>query len=328
MERQIIQNAIKTPDGTILVSAYRHDYQQHVDITNGVTYMVDGGLDYIRRSGQNYIELAVYADEPFEELRLKYMRGSRGKDGKQPLKHIVIAEMDDEHLLSAIKYNADSGNPNCLPNKLYAKELAYRQTKQLTKMKERQFLNEKSGSLFTQINNEEYQTEDKKTLPAWYVENNFVEIFTLHVPIGTMFTVPGHSNTIFTVSSIKDEEVDITWEGGNTYYNVDTVNDFFKLGTWKVYTPVKKLLFTTDDEVEIFEGDEWFYVNLSKLNYAPKKTRNAEYKGNKHAEVLTFATKESANEFLLSNRRLFSLRDIAENVGNLDGMLDIAKLRF
>lgn len=31
MDKQLIYNAIKTPDGTVLVSYHRHDYKTHLD---------------------------------------------------------------------------------------------------------------------------------------------------------------------------------------------------------------------------------------------------------------------------------------------------------
>lgn len=62
--RQILYNGLRTPDGTIISSKYRHDYVTHLD-KNGKTYMIDGGLDYVRCSnnGDEFI-LTIYSDDP------------------------------------------------------------------------------------------------------------------------------------------------------------------------------------------------------------------------------------------------------------------------
>ncbi len=49
MEKRLIYNSIITPDGTVLVSRHRHDYNSHLD-KNGLTYSIDGGTDYTRTS--------------------------------------------------------------------------------------------------------------------------------------------------------------------------------------------------------------------------------------------------------------------------------------
>ena len=104
---QIILNRIKTPDGTIITSYFRHDYVTHLD-ANGKEYMVDGGLDYLRRNcveDSPYEELSVTDDAPFEQIRESLHWGSRGKKGDQQLKFIPICEMADEHLKAIIKLN-------------------------------------------------------------------------------------------------------------------------------------------------------------------------------------------------------------------------------
>ena len=102
---KIIYNAIRTPDGTVLVSRHRHDYKTHIDSTNGKEYMVDGGFEYLRRNAQDdYEELSRYDDEPFEVRRQIVAWGTRGKDGLQPLKYVVVAEMETEHI-EAVLYS-------------------------------------------------------------------------------------------------------------------------------------------------------------------------------------------------------------------------------
>jgi hypothetical protein len=113
-ERQIIYNAIKTPDGTIISSDHRHDYVTHTD-KNGKTYGVDGGCEYLRRIGDcgDCEDLSLYLEkwtpEFHEKARQVVKRGGRGKDGMQPLTWVPICEMNDSWVLATIKYNTERG---------------------------------------------------------------------------------------------------------------------------------------------------------------------------------------------------------------------------
>lgn len=100
-----VSNAIRTPDGTIICSRFRHDYQTYVD-ANGKEYMVDGGLDYLRRSVVDdapYEELSVPSSAPFETIREALEWGTYGKDGKDPLRYVKISQMADDHIAKVIE---------------------------------------------------------------------------------------------------------------------------------------------------------------------------------------------------------------------------------
>ena len=97
---RIVSNCIRTPDGTILESMHRHDYKTYVD-ANGLEYMVDGGLDYLRRNVHDdapYIELSVYSDDSHDVIRDVFKWGTRGKDGKQPLTYVPLKNLTTEHI--------------------------------------------------------------------------------------------------------------------------------------------------------------------------------------------------------------------------------------
>ena len=99
-EARIVSNRIRTPDGTILESMHRHDYVTYLD-ANGKEYMVDGGLDYLRRNVHDdapYEELSVYADDLHIEIRSVFKWGTRGKDGKQPLTYVPLKDLTTEHI--------------------------------------------------------------------------------------------------------------------------------------------------------------------------------------------------------------------------------------
>lgn len=98
-----VLNAIRTPDGTVLRSRHRHDFQTHVD-ANGETYMVDGGLDYLKRSvnAAPYEELSMDSSAPFEAIREALEWGTYGKSGKDPLRYVKLSEMSNDHIQSIL----------------------------------------------------------------------------------------------------------------------------------------------------------------------------------------------------------------------------------
>ena len=101
----ITQNAIMTPDSTYLVSTHNHDYRAHTD-SNGVLYSVDGGYEECTWSNGNGQEecLRLSSDDPFIEVREKLLWGSYGKSGKEPLHHIRLKDMGEEHIANVIEY--------------------------------------------------------------------------------------------------------------------------------------------------------------------------------------------------------------------------------
>lgn len=121
---QLIFNGIRTPDGTILQSRHRHDYKTHLD-DNGHVYMVDGGLDYLRRhvppKGFEYEELSLNADHLHSKIRELVDWGTYGKDGDQPFKRVLLKDMTDDHCRAIIR--ADCGE---IWKKLMEDELDYR----------------------------------------------------------------------------------------------------------------------------------------------------------------------------------------------------------
>jgi hypothetical protein len=99
---QLLRNAIRTPDGTILESRSQHDYKTYTD-ANGKEYMVDGGLAYCRRSAHgDEVDLSVFDDGTHTTRSNTLVWGSYGKNGDQPLKYSTIAQMSNEHILAVL----------------------------------------------------------------------------------------------------------------------------------------------------------------------------------------------------------------------------------
>ena len=100
MEDGLVYNAIRTPDGTVLVSYNRHDYKTYID-ANGHEYMVDGGLDYCRRNVVKEApaeELTVHFSAGHDKVREVLSWGTRGISGHEPLRYVVLCDMDTDHI--------------------------------------------------------------------------------------------------------------------------------------------------------------------------------------------------------------------------------------
>ena len=126
MEKQLIYNSVKCLNcGEVLISHHRHDYKT-CSCENKT--MVDGGLEYLRFGGKDLSLVEtnyLYDDEPFEVIREHVFRGGKGVNGDEPLKYVLLKDINDDWLNAIIDYE------NCIrPNnkylKYYNKELEYR----------------------------------------------------------------------------------------------------------------------------------------------------------------------------------------------------------
>lgn len=127
MERFLIQNSVTCLEcGETLVSQHVHDYKT---CSCPQATMVDGGNEYGRYGGMDLAKVQtnyLYSDAPHEQLREVITRGSRGKDGKQPLTYIKLCDIDDEYLDALIDYEGTNRPQNkYLP--FYKQEKEWRQ---------------------------------------------------------------------------------------------------------------------------------------------------------------------------------------------------------
>lgn len=99
----LVYSALRTPDGTIIESRHRHDYKTYTD-ANGKTYMIDGGLEYIRSSingDEEYITVTL--DDPHKIVREVVKWGTRGKNGDEPYRTVKLSEMSNAHIKACIE---------------------------------------------------------------------------------------------------------------------------------------------------------------------------------------------------------------------------------
>lgn len=110
---------------TLVISHSQHDFNS----CKCGAISVDGGTDYRRRifkSIAGYEDRCIYSDAPFEVIRENLYRGSRGKDGKQPLTWIKLCDIGDEYLANLIDYMEFEGHTGGVHYPNYLKERDYR----------------------------------------------------------------------------------------------------------------------------------------------------------------------------------------------------------
>lgn len=124
MKRHLLVNAIITPDGTRIQSFNTHDYKSHKDL-NGETYVVDGGLDYLKRSVNKipYTECSLYSDDSFDLIRESFHWGTYGKGGKGPLTWKSLSNLDKDHIEAILATQKHISNHI---RKLFIDELTFR----------------------------------------------------------------------------------------------------------------------------------------------------------------------------------------------------------
>jgi hypothetical protein len=94
------QNAYQVGD-TIIVSRNVHDYVEH----NG--FAIDGGLEYQRLIGDrgrtDLTDLTIYAKDKVEDYADKVVWGTRGKNGDEKFRWVLLKNCSEEHLLGILK---------------------------------------------------------------------------------------------------------------------------------------------------------------------------------------------------------------------------------
>lgn len=130
--KQLVYNSVTCQEcNETIVSYDRHDYKL-CSCPNEA--MVDGGTAYLRYGAKNMRKIkifAVYDDDDFELVRQYATRGSRGKDGDQPLSWIAIRDMDDDYLEAILDYGGADWHLA-----LIKKEILYRFDQQKLKANE------------------------------------------------------------------------------------------------------------------------------------------------------------------------------------------------
>lgn len=125
---EMLYNAVRTPDGTILHSTHGWDYKTHIDAITDEFYMIDGGNSmYSRRSINNVPaeDISVTTASPFKRQREVFTWGTYGVDGKSERKEIALCNMSTEHIEAVLR--TQSKIKGTYVEELMQNELEYRQ---------------------------------------------------------------------------------------------------------------------------------------------------------------------------------------------------------
>lgn len=104
-----------------------------------------------------------------------------------------------------------------------------------------------------------------------------------------------------------------------TFSTKERANDFIK----EYNECVKKPILITEDGVDIFEGDDYYYVSKEKLNIVYVESSDKRFDSKKEG-LLDFKYKSNAEEYILINKPLLSLNDLL-SVWATDGLYDVYK---
>ncbi len=76
--------------------------------------------------GEEFTDITIYEDDPYEVIRRFLCRGGRGVNGDEPLKWVPLFKMNSSWLRACIDYT-----PTNYYNKFYQMELEYRIDKKI-----------------------------------------------------------------------------------------------------------------------------------------------------------------------------------------------------
>ena len=126
--------------------------------------------------------------------------------------------------------------------------------------------------------------------------------------------------SIYSIKRLSDGEIftvgDVDNFGKITAFDIQCntiVSMYYRKGDWQWLSSIKHLknpLFTTEDGVDIFEGDEYWKV-LPNSNYGLHHLTCVD---SDLQPSWTFSTKEAAEEYVLMNKPCLSINDVSDTL--------------
>lgn len=134
------------------------------------------------------------------------------------------------------------------------------------------------------------------------------------------------------VFTVGDEVERDEWFGGELtkleikYDEMCAVIDDAWFCQINVLNHVKKLLFTTEDDVDIYEGDEYYHVHKDHMTIC--HNHNAYKPNGTDPDRTYFSTKEKAQEWIDLNKPRYSKQDILDALNSCRDSLYVTQVNF
>ena len=151
---------------------------------------------------------------------------------------------------------------------------------------------------------EELEYEILKSIDS-RLTNTYIIISVKRLSDNVIFSIGDLCNPIGEYSNNKHKITEI-WFSNSGYLRISSDNYCLDINSIE---HSKKVLFVTEDGVEIFKGDYYHSVNIDTYTlYEPESNG---YASNKLIYKI-FSTKEKAEEYVLYNKTMFSLQEILD----------------
>lgn len=148
----------------------------------------------------------------------------------------------------------------------------------------------------------------------------------LCVPVGTKFRLRCDNKVIYTITTITNNSIEVTWLGleskvkENIGYTIPEANNYFKKGHWIECKP----LFKTNDNVDIFEGDTFYFV--ASTSWGVGEMVASDIAQAKQA-IARFSTKEAAEKYVDRHKPIYNRVQVNDAIlkSLLEYMSDVPK---
>lgn len=168
-----------------------------------------------------------------------------------------------------------------------------------------------SAKLDPFVNNKLIKWEDKNLDIHSIKRLSDGEVFT----IGDKIQYNNTNNNIRIIKSIELDDIKVKIFACEECYSVPIKGSNYGFNLLQNVTKFKQPLFTTEDGVDIFEGDEYILVrkgavskNLCTFTYTAVSGESMW--NSKQKDYTLFSTKEAAEEYILMNKPVLSINDL------------------